>query len=218
MTDDDAPLPAGDFSVWLRGMQGALRGEVDSVVPCGSCTACCTSSQFVHIGPDELDTLAHIPAELLFPAPRMPRGNVVLGYDEKGHCPMLADGGCSIYEHRPRTCRTYDCRIFPAAGVEPGDDHDDKAAIARRARRWRFDVAGDVGQTRRDAVRAAARYVTERRGDLPEAAVPTTPTQAAVLAVRIHGAFLRSDDDTGRSIVVDPEPDAIRVVLSPRRR
>ena len=60
-------------------------------MPCGTCTACCTSSQFVHIGPDEVDTLAHIPAELLFPAPRMPKGHVLLGYDERGHCPMLID-------------------------------------------------------------------------------------------------------------------------------
>lgn len=221
MTDDDAPLPAGNVSVWLHGMQRALRGEADSDVGCGSCTACCTSSQFVHIGPDELDTLAHIPAQLLFPAPRLPRGNVLLGYDENGHCPMLVNGGCSIYEHRPRTCRTYDCRIFPAAGIDPGDGcdaDDDKALIVRRARRWRFEVAGDADQTRRDAVRAAGRYVEERRGDLPEAAVPATPTQAAVLAVRIHAAFLGSDDETGRSIVVDAEPEAIRVILSRGRR
>ena len=39
--------------------------------PCRAvtCTACCTSSQFVHIEPDETDTLAHIPAALRFPAP-----------------------------------------------------------------------------------------------------------------------------------------------------
>ena len=40
---------------------------VESDVPCNGCTACCRSSQFVHVGPDEADTLAHIPAELLFP-------------------------------------------------------------------------------------------------------------------------------------------------------
>ncbi len=219
MTDDEAPLPAGDFSAWLAGMQRALRGEADSDVPCGSCTACCTSSQFVHIGPDEVDTLAHIPAQLLFPAPRMPRGNVLLGYDDNGHCPMLADGGCSIYEHRPRTCRTYDCRIFPATGIEPDDGDEEKAAVARRARRWRFDVSGDADQTRRDAVRAAARYATERREDLPrEAAAPVNAAQAAVLAIRMHAAFLGRDDETGGPIVVDPEPETIRVVLTPRRR
>jgi Fe-S-cluster containining protein len=116
---DEGALAAGAFSAWLAGMRAALDGEADAVVPCAGCTACCTASQFVHIGPDETVTLAHIPPELLFPAPRLPRGHMVLGYDERGHCPMLVDGCCSIYEHRPRACRTYDCRIVPAAGVEP---------------------------------------------------------------------------------------------------
>src|SRR2546421_6542963 len=113
-------------------MQAAIRGEQESDVPCTGCTACCPSPQFVHIAPDETDTLAHVPAELLFPAPLLPAGHVVLGYDERGHCPMLVDGRCSIYEHRPRTCRTYDCRIFAAAGIDA-----DKELIVARARRWR---------------------------------------------------------------------------------
>ncbi len=133
--DHDAAdhFAAGDFSGWIIGMQAALRGEQESDVPCGSCTGCCTSSQFVHIAPDETDTLAHIPSALLFPAPRMPRGNVLLGYDEHGHCPMLVDGACSIYAHRPRTCRIYDCRVFAAAGVEL--DEGEKVHIAHRTTR-----------------------------------------------------------------------------------
>ena len=220
VTQDAASLPAGDFSTWLHGMERALQGDAGSDVPCGGCTACCTSSQFVHIGPDERDTLSRVPKAVLFPAPGLPQGNVVMGYDERGHCPMFVDGACSIYEHRPRTCRTYDCRIFTATGIEPDDgDNDEKAAIARRTRQWRFDVAGDAAQMSSAAVRAAARYVAERRGDLPpEADVPATSTQAAVLAIRIHGAFLGSDGETGRTVVVDPEPEAVRVVLSRRRR
>ena len=46
MAGRDAARPAG-----RGGVGRAVRG----------CTACCTSSQFVHIGPDEVDTLAHIP-------------------------------------------------------------------------------------------------------------------------------------------------------------
>lgn len=152
--DEDDTLDAGDFSAWLADMRAALRGERDSDVPCAGCTACCTASQFVHIGPDETDTLAHIPAELLFPAPRMPRGHVLLGYDERGHCPMLVDNRCSIYEHRPRTCRTYDCRVFPAAAVELDDE--EKTAIAGRARRWRFTYPTPADRAAHAAVRAAA--------------------------------------------------------------
>jgi len=134
-TSDDGDLPAGDFATWVVGMQAAIRGERESDVPCNGCTACCTSSQFVHIGPDEHDTLAHVPAEVRFPAPGLPKGHFVMGYDERGHCPMLIDGDCSIYDHRPRTCRMYDCRIFAVTGVEP-----DQPAIAARVRDWQFDV------------------------------------------------------------------------------
>jgi Fe-S-cluster containining protein len=152
----DGPLAAGAFSDWLTGMRRALRGEGDSDVPCDGCTACCTSSQFVHIGPEETDTLARIPAELLFPAPRLPEGNVVMGYDEKGHCPMLVDGACSIYEHRPRTCRTYDCRIFAVTAIEL--DEVAKPEIARRVRRWRFSYDTAEDSALRDAVRAVERH------------------------------------------------------------
>jgi hypothetical protein len=218
MTDADAtedpPLPAGPFSAWLSGMQRALRGEAASEVPCDGCTACCTSSQFVHIGPDEVETLAHIPAALLFPAPGLPAGNVLMGYDDHGHCPMLVDDKCSIYEHRPRTCRTYDCRVFPAAAVELDDT--DKVAIARRARRWQFDVPTDHDRVEYDAVHAAARFVREHADVLAADVVPANATQHAVLALELHGAFLWRDDETGASVLVDPDPEVMRVRISAR--
>ena len=147
-------LPAGDFAPWLAAMVAALRDGAAAAVPCGACTACCTSSQFVHIEPDETDTLARIPAELLFPAPGKPRGHVLLGYDERGHCPMLADGRCTIYEHRPRTCRTYDCRVLPAAAFE--HDEDVPVEIGDRASRWRFSYATPAARVEHEAVEAAA--------------------------------------------------------------
>jgi Fe-S-cluster containining protein len=176
---DESDLPAGDFSAWLRAMQAALRDGVAAEVPCGGCTACCTASQFVHIEPDETETLAHIPPGLLFPAPGRPRGHVLLGYDEQGHCPMLVDGCCSIYEHRPRTCRTYDCRIFAAAGLDVDAEDDRKAPIARRASRWRFAFPTDDDRRRHAAVRAAARSVRA-----------TSVTQLAVRAVESYEEFL----------------------------
>jgi Fe-S-cluster containining protein len=150
-------LPAGDFAEWLAGMQSALRGESDSDVPCGSCTACCTSSQFVHIEPDEADALAVIPAELLFPAPGQPPGHVLMGYDQDGNCPMFADGGCSIYEHRPRTCRVYDCRLFAALGRV----NDATPLIAQRIRSWEFAYADDASREQAEQIRAAGRLPTE---------------------------------------------------------
>ena len=79
-----ADLDAGDFTTWLGMIELSIRTGAQSDVPCGSCTACCTSGQFVHIAPDEVATIAAIPAPLLFPAPGAPPGHVLLGYDENG--------------------------------------------------------------------------------------------------------------------------------------
>ena len=171
------PALRGTLRPWLRvttkgrsrrgcspcGWPGRARrsGEREADVPCDGCTACCTSSQFVHIGPRETDALAHIPRALLFPAPQLPKGNVLMGYDERGHCPMLIDGACSIYEHRPRTCRTYDCRVFPATGLEP--DEPAKVLITRRVRRWRFSFPNELDRVEQDEVRAIAARAGDAR-------------------------------------------------------
>jgi len=80
-------LPAGAFSSWLRSMRVALQRGGEADVPCGGCSACCTTSHFVHVRPDESRSLARIPRELLFPATGLPAGNVLMGYDEQGRCP-----------------------------------------------------------------------------------------------------------------------------------
>jgi len=180
-----APLDAGPFARWATGMAAAIAGERDADVPCGTCTACCRSAQFVHIGPDETDSLAHIPAALLFPAPGRPRGHVLLGYDERGHCPMLVDERCSIYSHRPRTCRTYDCRVFPACGLDA--DADGKPAIAERARRWRFRYPSPADRAHQEAVLAAAAHVGERER---AGGRSLSATRAAAAALEIHSRFI----------------------------
>lgn len=214
--DDTAgDLPAGDFSSWLAGMQRALVGQTDSDVPCDTCTACCTSAQFVHIAPDETDALAHIPTELLFPAPRLPRGHVLMGYDQQGRCPMLTDQGCSIYAHRPRTCRTYDCRVLPAAGLEL--DEGEQALIAERTRRWRFSHPLPVDRVLHDAVRVAARTLGDQRGHLPAGSVPMNATALAVLAVEMHEMFLEDDPQTGEATLARPDLEAVRAELTARQ-
>jgi len=183
-------LPAGDFSSWLIEVRESIEGAGTADVSCGTCVACCSSSQFVHIRPEERDALAHIPKALLFPAPRMPRGHVLMGYDEHGRCPMLRAEGCSIYEHRPRTCRTYDCRVFPAAGVLP--DESDKVLIAERAERWQFALDGPTAIAAAAAVRATAVFLRDRRCELEDEA-PNTTTQLAVAAVRVHDLFIDNE-------------------------
>jgi uncharacterized protein len=164
----DGPVDAGEFRQWLVTARDAITEGRQAVVPCRGCTACCRSSQFVELGPDETDALAHIPPALLFPAPGRP-GFTVLGYDERGHCPMLVDDRCSIYEHRPRACRTYDCRVFAATGLEP--DGPGKEALIRRIRRWRFTYDDAAARRLHDDLRDAAH------------AAPANATEAAVRAV-----------------------------------
>src|SRR4051812_33977007 len=89
-------LPAGDFSCWLRHVRDALRHGTGVEVACGECVGCCTSSYFIHIKPEEVVTLGRIRRELLVAAPGLPRGDVLLGYDAEGRCPLFAGGKCSI--------------------------------------------------------------------------------------------------------------------------
>ena len=198
------PIPAGPFSAWLADAADPRR-RTDMDVPCGTCTACCRSSYFIHIEPDETETLRHVPKGLLFPAPGRPKGHKVLGFDERGHCPMLTDGGCSIYEHRPRTCRSYDCRVFTAAGLSPAADG--KVEIGRRTERWRFDTTSEPNaRTELDAVRRAAAYLRERSHDcFPDGAAPVQQGQRAALAIRVHHLFLTADD---------PDPRQVRAALA----
>lgn len=134
----------------------------------------------MHVEPDEADALAHIPHQLLFPAPGRPRGNVLMGYDDHGRCPMLTEAGCSIYAHRPRACRAYDCRVLAAAAVEVDPP---QARIGRQVARWRFDLDDDVDRRLAESVRAAAEKLA--------AGGPRSPTQRAVAAVRTVGLTTR---------------------------
>jgi len=108
-----------------------------------------------------------VPPEVLFPAPGFPAGHVLMGYDDHGNCPMFKDGKCSIYEHRPRTCRTYDCRVFAATDVLPADP-----TIAARASHWRFAYATPDEERTHAQLKQRAAADTE-----------TNPTRRAVRAV-----------------------------------
>ena len=213
MTSEES-LDAGEFSPWLDSILGALDGERGSDVPCRSCTACCTSSQFVHIEPDERETLAHIPAEMLFPAPKLPRGHLVMGYDENGHCPMLIEGRCSIYVYRPRTCRVYDCRVFAASGQ--GIDDPGKDSIASQVRRWEFLFPSGEDRVAYESVRAAADFLCEHAAEIGGGTTAIGPAERSVLAVQLHDLFLDRNGDPGASTVTTPGINAVRVEL--RRR
>ena len=131
------PVDAGDFATWLEGTHSTQLEGKDADVPCGDCNGCCKSFYFIHITPQDSDALRVIPRELLVAAPGLPPGHFVMGYNDQGHCPMLRDDRCSIYMDRPQTCRAYDCRIFTASDMQPGET--DKALVSERTARWVFD-------------------------------------------------------------------------------
>lgn len=194
--DDNQDLPAGDFSAWLRQtLQAQVSKNLGAAVPCGECTACCRSSLFIHIKPDETDTLRRIPKELLFPAPGLPAGNLLMGYDENGRCPMFQDNKCSIYDSRPQTCREFDCRIFSATGVEMDDSA--QVAIVERARRWRFSYPNETDRAERSAINASVKFLQEHPELFPARFIPRNPTQFALLAIKIYRVFQNSDGPRG---------------------
>jgi hypothetical protein len=101
---------------------------------------------------------------------------------------MLKPSGCAIYAKRPQTCRSYDCRIFAAAGI-PAGGHD-KAGINARVERWRFAYPSERDREEHAAVRAAAAFIRDKAGSFPGGRVPGDPSQLGVLALKAYAVFL----------------------------
>jgi uncharacterized protein len=181
-------IAAGAFTTWLTEAREVLLGNHGSDVPCGDCVGCCISAYFIPIRPQDEAALAHIPAEFLVTAPGQPSGHRMMGYGADGACPMLVSRQCSIYAHRPQTCRDYDCRIFAAAGIDAGGA--DKSVINDRVRAWRFSYASDADRRSHEAVKAAATFIQSHRADFPGGRAPTAPTGIAVLALKVYALFL----------------------------
>ena len=184
--------PAGNFSEWLRAMRRSLAGGPGMDVACGDCVGCCTSSYFIKIRPDESRALAAIdPGHLTESSAR--DGTRLMGYRDNGHCPMFGAGGCSIYPNRPQTCRTYDCRVFTAAGMPAGDA--EKWMINERVAAWQFEFPTEHDRRERDAVRAAANFLRQHPVRFPGGNVPSRPTEIAVLAVKTYEVFMNPIDE-----------------------
>jgi Fe-S-cluster containining protein len=180
-------LPAGEFSAWLETMNLAIETGGTTDVPCGECNACCRGSYFIHVDPSESESLTAIDESLLFPAPGRPEGHRLLGFDESGTCPMLREDRCTVYASRPRTCRTYDCRIFAATGI--AEHGSDKSEITDRARRWRFDYADERAREQHGALIAAAAFLVGDDHDL-DGLLPLNVTQLAMLIIRLNRTLI----------------------------
>ncbi len=181
-----------------------MLGTCGMDMDCGGCIGCCSSSYFIHITPRDEAALTRIPKGVLFPAPGMPQGHMLMGYDKKGFCPMMKKGTCAIYDDRPQTCRTYDCRVFTAAGLAAGGR--DKAVINERVARWKFSYPADEDRQAHRAVRAAAAFIRDHAEHFPGGRAPDNPSQLAVLAVKVYDVFFetekrRKDADVAKAVV-----------------
>jgi uncharacterized protein len=204
--------PAGEFSSWLRRTRRGLRlNVVGADVPCGECTACCRSSMFIHIRPHETRTLKRIPKALQFPASGLPKGNMLMGYDEKGECPMFINDKCSIYEDRPQTCRDYDCRIFAATRIAL--DESAQPLIAEQIMRWRFEYPTELGRNDHAAISAAAAFLQEHRDGFLHGKLPNSPTHLALLAIRVYNVFSKVREDATSTGASPPDAEIARAVL-----
>ena len=90
-------------------------GAPISDVPCGSCTRCCEILT-PFLTPEEVSS-GRYPLSLIQPDKNMILENPNVGplaamfkKSPTGGCSMFIDGQCSIYDHRPRSCRQFDCR------------------------------------------------------------------------------------------------------------
>lgn len=188
----DTKLHVGNFSSWLSQIRRVLNSSDSMEVPCGDCRACCTSSYFIHIKPNEIETISKIPKEVLFAAPGLPKGHLLLGYDKNGHCPMFINNACSIYEHRPQTCRNYDCRILSATGLT---EEKGKPLISKQAARWEFDLSSKYEQDEITALKSAAKFFVENKELFPNSFVPSNPIQKAILAIIVYRIFMKEQPD-----------------------
>jgi len=192
---------AGPFSEWLHAMRAALAGSSGMDVACGDCVGCCTSSYFIKVRAHETAAIGHIGADNLRPVPAAGNGDLLMGFDAQGHCFMFANGGCSIYQHRPETCRTYDCRVFTAAGMNAGPD---KSVINGRIASWQFDYPSSHDSQEHRAVTAAANFIRQHPIRFPGGRVPSRPSEIAVLAVKSYKVFMDkpgSDAEISAAIV-----------------
>lgn len=175
---------AAPFAVWLHATLDTLLRDAPADVPCGACNACCRTFHQLHIRPGETRVRRRLPREYLTAARGLPPGYLLLGHTEDGSCPVLAGGRCTIYEDRPLVCRTYDCRLYAATGVEP-----DRAEIAAQVRRWCFSYPGPEDRELQAAVLAAVDFIRRTPACLASEAARRQPIRLATLAVVAHGLF-----------------------------
>jgi hypothetical protein len=158
--------------------------------------------------PDDEAALTAVPARHL----RLPVESLALmSYREDGTCPMLEAGRCTIYAHRPQTCRDYDCRIYAATGLSPDGS---RPVIEERVREWRFEFGSQEELGQYGALQRAAAFIRGHAVLFPPASKAHAASAAAVLAVKTWPLFANEEGDGS----VEPSPaEQTRRVLQAAR-
>jgi Putative zinc- or iron-chelating domain len=160
----------GDPEVYLASMAQGPQPPV----PCNGCATCCYHTR-VDVYPDQ-ERPEDVP---FFDTETDPDGAVWLRKRADGACVHLADEGCSIYEHRPQSCRRYDCRIWSLFGTTDGmegDRHTPVWNFRPRTRRGRvyltaYQTAGMLAAAhlkREGQIASAPAVATRAREFLPD--------------------------------------------------
>jgi len=136
---------AGSLSAFMDEFARQNPHDRRSSVPCGTCRQCCWHPTVdVDKSVERPEDLAHLDLVV------REDGKTVIRKRPDGACVHLGDGGCTVYKHRPRACRSYDCRIYSAFGILPTFNGD------RHAPYWKFTLRS----VRDYAVAIAARLST----------------------------------------------------------
>lgn len=103
-------ITVGVGSWYRRLVKGASPPYAGASVPCGDCVSCCT-----HV---KIDLYPPHDDPALFETHTDANGRVTLAQQDDGSCWYLRDTKCTIYDRRPATCRSFDCRALLATDVQ----------------------------------------------------------------------------------------------------
>lgn len=104
--------------------------EKQTEVPCGSCTACCSTNQNLPLDPAQGDDVESYCVQVTVDQ----AGNRAfsLAKTPGGVCVYLGTSGCTIYDRRPSLCRSFDCRKHYL--ILPRQDRDNLVRLGLSSR------------------------------------------------------------------------------------
>jgi hypothetical protein len=99
---------------------GNIKTVLENVgkTPCNGCVECCYHHRV------DFDPALEPPENLRHLDYHMEGKDAVLNKRENGACVHLGERGCTVYEHRPRACLAYDCRLFSLTHVMDTVNYD----------------------------------------------------------------------------------------------